>query len=139
MNKASRAAIERHALAEYPKECCGLLVRAGRKEFYVPCRNTASTPSEHFRLAPEDYAAAEDRGQVLAVVHSHPDYPATPSDADRVSCEASGMPWYILEVRQGADGAVLAGEMFSFQPEGYEAPLIGRRLDRKSTRLNSSH
>lgn len=70
MNKSTRAAIERHALAEYPRECCGLVIREGRKEVYVPCRNTASTPSEHFRLAPEDFAAAEDRGQVLAVVHT---------------------------------------------------------------------
>lgn len=126
MNKANRAAIEQHALAEYPKECCGLLVREGRKEVYVACRNTASTPSEHFRLAPEDYAAAEDRGRVLAVVHSHPDYPAAPSEADRVSCEASGLPWHILEVRKGDDGELRAGELVSFTPEGYEAPLIGR-------------
>jgi proteasome lid subunit RPN8/RPN11 len=62
MNKANRAAIEAHAIGEYPREACGLLVRAGRKEIYVPCRNIASTPNEHFRLAPEDYAAAEDRG-----------------------------------------------------------------------------
>lgn len=128
MNKSTRAAIERHALAEYPRECCGLVIREGRKEVYVPCRNTASTPSEHFRLAPEDFAAAEDRGQVLAVVHSHPDHPAAPSEADRVSCEASGLPWHILEVRKGDDEQVRPGELVSFTPEGYQAPLIGRKF-----------
>ncbi|RBL65605.1 hypothetical protein C3E98_042095, partial [Pseudomonas sp. MWU13-2625] len=97
-----------------------------RKQVYVPCRNTATTPSEHFRLAPEDFAAAEDRGAVLAVVHSHPDYPATASEADRVSCEASGLPWYILEVRKGDAGQVVAGELATVTPEGYHAPLIGR-------------
>jgi proteasome lid subunit RPN8/RPN11 len=35
MNKSTRAAIERHALAEYPRECCGLVIREGRKEVYV--------------------------------------------------------------------------------------------------------
>jgi hypothetical protein len=30
----------------------------------------ATTPSEHFRLPAEDYADAEDVGEVLAVVHS---------------------------------------------------------------------
>lgn len=100
---------------------CGLVIREGRKEVYVPCRNTASTPSEHFRLAPEDLAAAEDRGQVLSVVHSHPDYPVAPSEADRVSCEASGLPWHILEVRRGDDEQVRAGELVSFTPDGYQA------------------
>lgn len=126
MNKATRTAIEQHALAEYPRECCGLIIRENRKQLYVPCRNTAATPSEHFRLAPEDYAAAEDRGEVLAVVHSHPDHSAMPSDADRVACEASGIPWHIVEVRKGADDGVAVGELYSFVPAGYEAPLIGR-------------
>ncbi|MBP3999914.1 C40 family peptidase [Pseudomonas koreensis] len=126
MNKTICAAIERHALAEYPRECCGLVIRENRRQVYVPCRNTATTPSEHFRLAPEDYAAAEDRGEVLAVVHSHPDYPATPSEADRVACEASGLPWHILEVRKGDDEQLVAGELVTTMPEGYQAPLVGR-------------
>ncbi|WP_404938387.1 Mov34/MPN/PAD-1 family protein [Pseudomonas sp. JDS08PS003] len=126
MNKENRAAIERHALAEYPKECCGLLIREGRKRVYVPCRNTAVTPSEHFRLAPEDYAAAEERGEMLAVIHSHPDCPPAPSEADRVACEASGLPWYILEVRKDDDGTLRKGDWASLLPTGYQAPLIGR-------------
>ncbi|MBJ2345587.1 MULTISPECIES: C40 family peptidase [Pseudomonas] len=128
MNKANRAAIEAHAIDEYPREACGLLVRVSRKEIYIPCRNIASTPNEHFRLAPEDYAAAEDRGEILAVVHSHPDYPATPSEADRVSCEASGLLWHILEVRKDDDDVVRAGNLVSFAPVGYQAPLIGRKF-----------
>ncbi|MFC6297669.1 phage tail protein [Pseudomonas sp. CCM 7893] len=126
MNKTNLTAITRHAVADYPNECCGLLIREGRKRVYVPCRNTATTPSEHFRLAPEDYAAAEERGEVLAVIHSHPDYPATPSEADRVACEASGLPWHILEVRKGDDNIVRPGEWASLTPNGYQAPLIGR-------------
>ncbi|WP_432218765.1 C40 family peptidase [Pseudomonas kribbensis] len=126
MNKAILAAIELHAIAQYPDECCGLLIREGRKQRYVPCRNTATTPSEHFRLAPQDYAAAEECGEILAVVHSHPDYPATASEADRVACEASGLPWHILEVRKGDDGTVGKGELVSIAPMGYQAPLIGR-------------
>ncbi|MGB7645054.1 MAG: Mov34/MPN/PAD-1 family protein [Pseudomonas fluorescens] len=126
MNKTNLAAIARHAVADYPHECCGLLIRERHKRVYVPCRNTASTPSEHFRLAPEDYAAAEERGDILAVVHSHPDCPATPSEADRVACEASGLPWHIVEVRTDDDGQVRTGEWASCTPNGYQAPLIGR-------------
>lgn len=126
MNKAILKAIEQHALAQYPHECCGLLIRVGRQQRYVACRNTATTPSEHFRLAPEDYAVAEESGEVLAVIHSHPDYPATPSDADRASCEASGLPWHIIEVRKTQDNHVRIGELVSITPIGYRAPLIGR-------------
>jgi len=126
MNKTTLASIERHAIAQYPDECCGLLIREGRRQRYVPCRNTATTPSEHFRLAPQDYAAAEECGEILAVVHSHPDYPATASEADRVSCEASGLPWHILEVRKDDAGRVCKGELVTITPSGYLAPLIGR-------------
>ncbi|MCP1652735.1 C40 family peptidase [Pseudomonas nitroreducens] len=126
MNKTLRAAIERHAVAVYPAECCGLVIRGPRRREYVPCRNTAATPDDQFRIAPEDYAAAEDRGQVLAVVHSHPDWSSAPSEADRACCEASGLPWYIVEVRRGDDGEVRAGELSAIEPEGYLAPLVGR-------------
>ncbi|MNM44597.1 NlpC/P60 family protein [compost metagenome] len=125
LNKTLRAAIERHALAEYPRECCGLVVHAKGRRRYVPCRNTAAT-GDQFVLSAEDYAAAEDRGPVLAVVHSHPDWPATPSAADRVGCEASALPWYILEVRRGDDGHVRAGALSELKPSGYRAPLVGR-------------
>lgn len=120
MRKATLAAVHAHAAAQYPRESCGLIVAAGRRERYVPCRNTASG-TEHFALAPEDYAAAEDAGRVLAVVHSHPDAPPLPSDADLAGCEASGLPWHIVSVT--AEGA---GELHSFAPTGWRAPLLGR-------------
>lgn len=115
------AAIELHALAEYPREACGLIIAKGRKEEYVPCRNTAGVPGEQFRMHPEDYAAAEDAGEVLAVVHSHPDAPPAPSEADRVACEASELPWIIVSVRDGK-----VSPPTHIAPTGYRAPLLGR-------------
>ena len=126
MRKRTIAAIRAHAIAEYPRECCGLVVSTpAGQERYVPCRNTAPG-TDHFMMSHEDYAAAEDLGQVVALVHSHPDAPASPSAADRVACEASGLPWYIVEVRKGDDGEVTTGEVHAFAPEGYQAPLLGR-------------
>lgn len=120
-------AIRAHAVAEYPRECCGVVLAAEGAELYVPCRNQAPTPGEHFQMAPEDYADAEDRGTVQWVVHSHPDAPETPSEADKVACEASGLPWLIVSVR-GDDGrpAPVAGDFAQLTPNGYEAPYIGR-------------
>lgn len=114
-------AIREHALAEYPRECCGLVAIVKGRERYIPCRNQAETASEHFILHPEDYANADEQGEIVAVVHSHPDVAARPSEADRVACEASGLPWLICSVIDGA-----ATEVCQFEPAGYEAPLVGR-------------
>lgn len=79
MNPSTQSAIREHALAEYPREACGLIVVAKGKERYIPCRNVADTASEHFILPAEEYAAAEDQGEITTVVHSHPDVPARAS------------------------------------------------------------
>lgn len=119
MNKETLAAVRSHAAAEYPRECCGLVVVAKGKERYVSCRNAAQG-EEHFILPGEDYAAAEDVGEVVAVVHSHPDVPAAPSEADLVGCEASGLPWHILSWP--------SDDLRTIEPKGYEAPLVGRQF-----------
>ena len=62
------------------------------------------------------------------MVHSHPDAAALPSEADRVACEASGLPWYIVAVAKDLDGKVKAGEIRGFTPEGFQAPLLGRQF-----------
>ena len=79
MRKHIIATIQAHAAAEYPRECCGLLLAIGRAQKYFPCRNIAKEPNEEFRLDPEDYAAAEDLGEVIGIVHSHPDATSRPS------------------------------------------------------------
>ncbi|QYJ20173.1 C40 family peptidase [Achromobacter sp. ES-001] len=125
MRKKTMTAIRAHAVAEYPRECCGLVVLRDRRESYRPCRNMAEG-TDHFILDPEDYAAAEEAGRITAVIHSHPDVPAAPSEADRVACEASGLPWFIVAVAKDEAGAVAAGELVGVAPEGYAAPLLGR-------------
>ena len=127
MEESTLQAIQAHAAAEFPRECCGLIVKAEDGERYIPCRNTAATPSEHFQLPAEDYADAEDQGEVLALVHSHPNAPATPSDADKVQCEASGLTWHIISVGQ-IDGVPECGDLRTIQPSGYRAPLVGRQF-----------
>jgi proteasome lid subunit RPN8/RPN11 len=127
VNPSTAAAIGDHAMREYPRECCGLVAVIRGKEHYLPCRNIAETPLEHFVLDPEDYARAEDLGAILMVVHSHVNAPATPSMADRSSCEASGLPWLIVEVsRDPETKMLLIGNSVTIEPSGYEAPLVGR-------------
>lgn len=122
LHKKTQEAISAHALAEYPRESCGFIVANGKKEVYVPTKNAADKPGDHFKTRGEDWAFIEDNiGPIVAFVHSHPDHDSTPSPADRVACEASGLPWIIVSVRDG-----VVSEPTHIAPTGYQAPLIGR-------------
>lgn len=106
-----------HAHECFPRESCGLLIIERGRQTYVRCDNIA-TGADQFAIDPNDYAGAECRGEIVAVVHSHPNASPQPSEADRVSCEASGLPWHILSFPTVS--------WASLKPSGYAAPLIGR-------------
>ena len=120
INQALQQAIRAHAEQQYPAEACGLLIRGPTAREYIPCRNAALTPREHFRLNQHDQTDAEDCGELLAIIHSHPDAAPTPSMADRVSCELHQLPWGIVSWPDGV--------MEWLQPCGYKAPLLGREF-----------
>lgn len=117
MNAETKARAVQHALEQAPRESCGLVVIESGKERYFPCQNIAEKQSQ-FIMNPEDFARAEDMGDIVAIVHSHPNAPATPSEADRVGCELSGLPWFIVSLPSTL--------LERLDPAGYKAPLIGR-------------
>lgn len=107
------AAIRRQAEAEYPRECCGVvLVRPGSPgaRRLMPCRNVqdelhARDPARHprearhaYSIAPEqllEIGRAEDEGYAVHVIyHSHVDVGAYFSETDRRNALLDGRPLY---------------------------------------------
>ena len=108
-----------HAQREDPKESCGLLLNVKGKEKYYPCRNLSITDNQCFIIDPEDYVKADNVGKIIAVVHSHPITPPEPSQADKISCEQSKLPWYIVNPKTEQWGEC--------KPEGYVPDILGRQ------------
>jgi proteasome lid subunit RPN8/RPN11 len=119
LNDELLAIIREHSVETNERECCGLIIAAKRRKTYVRGRNIAES-NEHFVMHPEDVAAAEDAGTLLAVVHSHPKINAQPSQADLVGIERSQLPWVIVNWPTGA--------YTETEPSGYVAPLEGREF-----------
>lgn len=118
MEESVISALKLHAEQCYPQESCGVIIVKNGKRVYRPCRNTAGNPYSTFQIAPEDYAEAEDAGEITHIVHSHPNTPATPSLTDVASCESSGLVWLIVNWPNG--------DIHELKPTGYEVPLLGR-------------
>lgn len=79
------------ARAEAPNECCGLLagsINTGIVSKHFPLINASATPNIRFESSPTSMFRAmkemKSTGlEILAVYHSHPHSPATPSATDR--------------------------------------------------------
>ena len=124
-------AIRRHGEADYPDECCGVLlgrtVAAGRRVTEARPLANARTDERRrrFLITAADYrraeAAADSAGLVLVgFYHSHPDHPAAPSEYDR----EHALPWHaylVLRVEAGRAAEctawVLADDRSAFEPE----------------------
>ena len=108
-----------HAKDCFPQESCGLLAIVKGKETYFPCKNLANNLCSYFIIDPDDWAFAEDSGELTAIIHSHPTGPIFPSKTDKTACEYLGLPWHIYSPEQN--------DWHYFEPTGYKPqPLLGR-------------
>jgi len=111
--------IRAHVSAEYPNEACGLIVETGTGQRFIPCRNVAEKSADTFTLSPDDYLSAAELGEVIMVIHSHPDVvQLVPSEMDRIQCDHSGVEWGIMSWPDG--------DFCTISPRG-DRELAGRR------------
>jgi proteasome lid subunit RPN8/RPN11 len=133
------ARVHAHAEADYPAECCGvLLLRAGPppERLLLPCRNVqdelhAKDPVRHPRDArtayfidPKDLLAigrSEGQGYGVAVIyHSHIDAGAYFSATDKQNALINGEPTYpeaTYVVLSVVDRKVVDSAAFAWRPE----------------------
>ena len=85
-----------HAKSECPNESCGVIIVFKGRERYVPCKNVSTEPELNFRIDPIDYSNAEDTGDIVKIVHSHPQSNPAPSQGDLIGIENTSVPWIIV-------------------------------------------
>ncbi|KMQ79330.1 hypothetical protein ACS33_04280 [Edwardsiella ictaluri] len=85
-----------HASQCAPMESCGYVVRMDQGTVYLPFENRSIEPTQYFRMAPEDFLAAQAEGEVIAMVHSHPGGLPYLSEGDRTLQMASALPWWLI-------------------------------------------
>jgi proteasome lid subunit RPN8/RPN11 len=115
-----------HALAERPRECCGVLVGSVCEiREALPVANRSERP-DRFLLDPAGHIEvrreARQRGlEVLGFYHSHPRSPAAPSKRDRDEASYPGHLYLIVSL--AGDPVDLRGYQFD---EGtfVEVPLV---------------
>lgn len=92
-----------HALDEAPNECCAVVGMDGERAASVYlARNRFESPMR-FEIHPQDllriYTQTEDRGEHLAIYHSHPKTEAYPSQTDvNLARGWPGAPWLICSL-----------------------------------------
>lgn len=84
--------LRREAIAAYPHEAVWIIYADGECRQYA---NAATDPATSFRIDKRTLARATARG-IAAIVHSHPDGPDCPSEADMRGQRDTGMPWGIV-------------------------------------------
>lgn len=117
------------AIKAYPGEACGLVIATGKNKFQViECENIADDKREFFVMNPEQQIAAEEKGDVVAVWHTHVERTAVASEADQAGCEATDVPWFIVGLFRGdsEEPNWSFTEVNVIVPEGFEMPYLER-------------
>ncbi len=116
IDEVQQAALSRHALDDYPQECCGLLIGASAPNGDLQVHEIVPSPNldvaggaRAFEVDPAVILDWQKRtrgtGQrILGHYHSHPDGPAQPSATDLARAWEPGQVWLILSVLGGLPG-----------------------------------
>ncbi len=126
-------ALEAHARADYPHECCGAIFGTdvdGVRSVHECMRienMTTEDQRRRFSVSPNDYLRAELEAveldlALLGFYHSHPDHPAVPSPTDRAHA-LPGFSYPIIPVAAGVPGALRSWRIIDIEAD-YEEETV---------------
>ena len=128
-NKQNLQIIFSHAESTYPEECCGVILGhldSARKTVVeiIPTQNawncetagdfpgcdTNHSKKRRYTIAPREMLRLQKSSRdknlnIIGIFHSHPDYPATPSEFDR-NCAWQEYSYIIVSVQKGRAGDI---------------------------------
>ena len=110
--------IVKYLFDKYPEEGCRLLVNKRGKSTWIPCENIAEDRKENFVISSTDYIKASLSGDLMAVVHSHPDGLAELSEHDKKTSNFLGVPYIVYSLPEV--------EKTVYTPEYNRNPFVGR-------------
>lgn len=88
----------KHAKDCYPYESCGMLIKQNNKVTFGACKNLVKDEPEYsFVIDPKDWAKYEDQGEVIGIVHNHPDGELKFSEGDIHSCNYLDVDFYLVD------------------------------------------
>lgn len=123
MQPSTRTAITRHAKAEYPKECCGIIADG----VYHPCDNIAADPYNHFEMDGDFvFEMMQINDGNLIIVHSHPDGTPNLSEMDKIQMNYHGLDWVVVGVQKDPVTGKLTTQTAYHAYQEYRPPLLGR-------------
>lgn len=109
--------IEKHFSECYPREGCGIVAVIKGELQWFPCNNVAEDDDD-FIIDSSQYIEVSQRGDIVGVIHSHPDASCEPSQSDIDYCNATGVKYYIFSYPEM--------ELYTLYPETTKKELYGR-------------
>lgn len=118
LNKKIKKEIKDHAFEERPKECCGLLILLSNQSIEAHrCRNE-ETKDDKFKINPEDYLTASQKGKIMGVYHSHTNDLESFSQKDKYFSKLHGLKYVLYNTRFNS--------FFQYDPDSDPEGYVGR-------------
>jgi len=86
--------IHKHLENHYPKEACGVITQDLK---WIPITNISEN-KDQFEMDSKEYTRASITNKIKAIVHSHIDISAKPSESDIKQCNGLNLDYYIVSL-----------------------------------------